>query len=105
MNNSTLGCLVDGRDECGHVACLSVGVSGTLAQGADSTQDLTIAQSAALGLARTFGSGFGISHGKNSGRERHGCSRVCQPRAPAEFEFFGALATPRAPERNLGRND
>ena len=36
---------------------------------------LAIAQSAALGLARTFGSGFGISHGsKNSGRERHGCA-------------------------------
>jgi hypothetical protein len=64
MNNAALGRFVDGRDECGDVVCLSVRVSGTLAQGANSTQDLTIAQSAALRLARTFGGGFGISHGK-----------------------------------------
>jgi hypothetical protein len=64
MNNSALGRFVDGRDECVDVACLSVRVSGTLAQGANSTQDLMIAQSAALGLAPAFGSGFGISHGK-----------------------------------------
>src|SRR5438477_2480374 len=64
MNNPALGRFVDGRDECGDVACLSFRVSSALAQGANSTQDLTIAQSAALDLARTFGCGFGISHRK-----------------------------------------
>src|SRR5207249_1442112 len=65
MNNSALGRFVDGGDERSDVACLSVGVaSGALAQSANSTQDLTIAQSPPLGLARAFGSGFGISHGK-----------------------------------------
>ena len=64
VNNSTLGRFVDGRDVGGDVAGLRIRVSGTLAQCANSTQDLTIVQSAALRLARTFGSGFGISHGK-----------------------------------------
>jgi hypothetical protein len=64
MNNSALGRFVDGRDERSDVARLSVRVSGALAQGANSTQNVTIAQSAALGLAGTFSSGFGISHGK-----------------------------------------
>src|SRR5215467_2632590 len=89
MNNSPLSRFIYGGDECGDFAGLSVGVSSAFAQGTNSTQHLTIAQSAALGLARTFGSGFGISHGKDSGRERHGCSWLCQPRSgtikPARF--------------------
>ena len=64
MNNSALRRFVDGRDECSDVGGLSARVSCALAQGASSTQDLAIAQSAALGLACTFGGGFGISHGK-----------------------------------------
>jgi len=64
MNNSALGRFVDGRDKGGDVAGLSVRITGAPTQGANTTQNLTIAQSAALGLARTFGSGFGISHGK-----------------------------------------
>src|SRR4030095_16275333 len=57
MNNSALRRFVDGRDECSDVGGLSVRVSCTLAQGASSTQDLAIAQSAALGLACTVGGG------------------------------------------------
>jgi len=83
MNNSALGRLVDGRDERTDVPYLGVRVSSALAQSANSTQNLTIAQSPALGLARPFGSGFGISHGKDGGRERHGCSWLCQPRCGA----------------------
>src|SRR5215471_6361688 len=45
VNNSALGRVVDGRDERSNVACLSVSVPGTLAQSANSTQNLTIAQS------------------------------------------------------------
>ena len=43
MNNSALGRFVDTRDERGDVGCVSVRVSGTFAQGTNSTQDLTIA--------------------------------------------------------------
>jgi hypothetical protein len=64
VNNSALGRFVDGRDERSDVAWLSFRTSGALAQSANSTQDVTIAQGAALGLARTFGGGFSISHGK-----------------------------------------
>jgi len=64
VNNSALGRFVDGRDEGSDVARLSVRVTGALTQSANSIQNVTIAQSAALGLAGTFGSGFGISHGK-----------------------------------------
>jgi hypothetical protein len=64
MNNSALGGFVDSRDEYTDVACLSVRVAGPLVQRTNSTQDLTIAQGSALGLARAFRSGFGISHGK-----------------------------------------
>jgi hypothetical protein len=84
VNNSAFGRLVDGRDQRGNVAGLSVSVSGALAQSANSTQNLMITQSATMGLASTFGSGFGISHEKNSGRERHGCAPVCQPWLPVE---------------------
>lgn len=64
MNNSALGRFVDGRDKRSNVACLRARVTGALAQGTNSIQNLTIAQSPALSLARAFGSGFGISHGK-----------------------------------------
>jgi len=67
MNNSALGRFVDGRDERADVARLRVRISGPLTQSANTTQNLTIAQSAALDLACTFGSGFGISHEKKAG--------------------------------------
>src|SRR5438477_9781203 len=60
VDNSPLGRFVDGGDEGGDVAGLSLGISAAFAQGANSTHDLTIAQGTALGLARTFSSGFGI---------------------------------------------
>jgi hypothetical protein len=64
VNNSALGRFVDGRDKRSNLACLRARVTGALAQGTNSIQNLAIAQSLALGLARSFGCGFGISHGK-----------------------------------------
>lgn len=80
MNNSALGRFVDGRDKCGNVAGLSLRIIGAFVQRANATRDLTIAESAALSLACTFGGGFRIGHERNNGRERHGCFSVCQPR-------------------------
>jgi hypothetical protein len=62
MNYPAFGRFIYRRNECVDIARRRVGVDRALTQTPNTTQNAAIAKSAALGLARTFGSGFGISH-------------------------------------------
>jgi hypothetical protein len=62
MNNSALGRFIYRRNERVDIARRRVGVGRALTQSPNTTQNPAIAESSALGLARTFGSGFGVGH-------------------------------------------
>src|ERR1051326_6277592 len=61
MNDPVLGRFVDRGDERRDIGSLSAGAPGTSAEGANTTQHLSVVESAALSLSGAFGSGFGIS--------------------------------------------
>src|SRR4029077_12616578 len=62
MNDSALGRFIYRRNECVDIVRRRVGVGRALTQRPNTTQNTAIAKSSALGLARTFGSGFGVGH-------------------------------------------
>jgi hypothetical protein len=62
MNNSALGRFIYRRNERVDIARRRVGVGRALTQSPNTTQNPAIAESSALGLARTFRSGFGVGH-------------------------------------------
>jgi hypothetical protein len=90
MNNSALGRFIYRRNECVDLGRRSIGPGRAFTQGPNSAQNAAIAKCSALGLACTFGSGFGVGHAikKNSGRERHGCASICQPRKRDQARAF-----------------
>jgi hypothetical protein len=62
MNNSALARFVYRRNECVDIVRRRVRFGRALTQSPNTTQNAAIAKSSALGLARTFGSGLGVSH-------------------------------------------
>jgi hypothetical protein len=62
MNNSALGRFIYRRNECVDIVRWRVRFGRALTQSPNTAQDGAIAKSSALGLARTFGSGFGVGH-------------------------------------------
>src|SRR5207248_601874 len=89
MNYPAFGRLIYRRNEGAGIARRCVGAGRALTQGSNTAQDAAIAKCSALGLARTFGSGFGVGHAiKNCGRESHGCTPICQPRVRTQARAF-----------------
>jgi hypothetical protein len=62
MNNSALGRFIYSRNKRVDIVRRRVRFGRLLTQGANPTQNAAIAKSSALGLARTFGSGFSVGH-------------------------------------------
>jgi hypothetical protein len=62
MNNSALGRFIYCRNEHIDIVRRRVRFGRLLTQGPNTTQNAAIAKSSALGLARTFGSGFSVGH-------------------------------------------
>src|SRR5205807_6114868 len=62
VNNSALGRFIYRRNEGVDIVGRRVGLGRALTQSPNTTQNTAIAKGPALGLARTFGSGFGVGH-------------------------------------------
>src|SRR6266496_4573934 len=84
MNNSALGRFIYRRNECVDIVRGRIRFGRAFTQSPNTTQDTTIAKSSALGLARTFGSGFGVGHAIKKLRAGASWMRsylsTCQPR-------------------------
>jgi hypothetical protein len=78
MNNSALGRFIYRRNECVDIVRRRVRFGRALTQSPNTTQNAAIAKSSALGLAGTFGSGFGVSHAIKNLRAMRSCLSTAQ---------------------------
>jgi hypothetical protein len=83
MNNSALGCFIYRRNERVDIVRRRVRFGWALTQSPDTTQNTAIAKSSALGLARTFGSGFSVGHAIKKLRAGASWMRSCLSTARA----------------------
>ena len=83
MNNSALRRFVDGRDECSDVGGLSVRVSARLLRVRVRLKTWRLRRARRWVWRARLAADLVLAMEKNSGRERHGCSWICQPRCGA----------------------